>query len=338
MPIPRMLPCPGPRTARPLAPWLLLFLVLRLGAQELVFDPPAAARERLVARDAFLERLSHFDRAARMKTNGPVDEAVFRQFLSDSVLEWSPAQQQRIRDAFDQIREGLRKTGAPLPGTIHLVQTTGREEGNAPYTRGEAIILPTAVVGKQSSQLPGILAHEVFHLVSRANPGLRDQLYALIGFEPCGEIPHPPSLAARRITNPDAPINAHAIEVVLDDVPVRGIPILFANAPEYDTARGGEFFAYLTFELLLLERTQSGGFRPVVTADGPRLVPIAKVTGFHEKIGRNTRYILHPEEVLADNFSLLVQGATTARSPELLDRIRTVLQARKPTGQDPSKP
>jgi hypothetical protein len=61
-----------------------------------------------------------------------------------------------------------------------------------------------------------MLAHEVFHLLSRSNPALRDRLYAAIGFEPCGEVRHPATLAERRITNPDAPINAHAIEVSLD--------------------------------------------------------------------------------------------------------------------------
>jgi hypothetical protein len=306
----------------PLLSLSLLLLAGRLLGQELVFDTPSAARELLGKRDSFIERLSPFDRAARMKTNGPVDEATFLRFVADSVVEWKPAEQDRIRSAFDQIRDGLQKTGVPLPPVIHFIQTTGREEGNAPYTRGNAIILPSGTVRRPAAQLTGMLAHEVFHLLSRSNPVLRDRLYAAIGFEPCGEVRHPATLADRRITNPDAPINAHAIEVSLDGERVHGVPILFSTSPTYDAERGGEFFAYLKFELLLVERTPDGGHRVLTDASGPRMVPIEKVTGFHEKIGRNTGYILHPEEVLADNFALIVQGITTAKSPEILDRIR----------------
>jgi hypothetical protein len=309
-------------------PLLLLSLLLlagRLLGQELVFDTPSAARELLGKRDPFIERLSPFDRAARMKTNGPVDEATFLRFVADSVVEWKPGEQDRIRSAFDQIRDGLQRTGVPLPSVIHFIQTTGREEGNAPYTRGNAIIVPSGTVRRPAAQLTGMLAHEVFHILSRSNPALRDRLYAAIGFEPCGEVRHPAILADRRITNPDAPINAHAIEVSLDGERVHGVPILFSTSPTYDAERGGEFFAYLKFELLLVERTPNGGHRVLTDATGPRMVPIEKVTGFHEKIGRNTGYILHPEEVLADNFALIVQGITTAKSPEILDRIRGVL-------------
>jgi len=309
-------------------PFLSLFLFLlvgRLSGQELVFDTPSAARELLGKRDPFIERLSPFDRAARMKTNGPVDEATFLRFVADSVVEWKPTEQDRIRAGFDMIREGLRKTGVPLPPVIHFIQTKGREEGNAPYTRGNAIIVPSGTVRRPAAQLTGMLAHEVFHILSRSNPALRDRLYAAIGFEPCGEVRHPATLADRRITNPDAPINAHAIEVNLDGERVHGVPILFSTSPTYDAERGGEFFAYLKFELLLVERTPDGGHRVLTVAAGPRMVPIEKVTGFHEKIGRNTGYILHPEEVLADNFALIVQGITTAKSPEILDRIRGVL-------------
>jgi len=313
------------RTFRSFLSASLLLLATRLLGQELVFDSPTAARELLGKRDPFIERLSPFDRAARMKTNGPVDEATFLRFVADSVVEWKPAEIERIRAGFDLIREGLQKTGAPLPPVIHFIQTTGREEGNAPYTRGNAIIVPSGTVRRPSTQLTGMLAHEVFHVLSRSNPALRDRLYAAIGFEPCGEVRHPATLADRRITNPDAPINAHAIEVSMNGERMHGVPILFSTSPTYDAERGGEFFAYLKFELLLVERTSNGGHRVLSDAAGPRWVPIEKVTGFHEKIGRNTGYILHPEEVLADNFALMVQGVSDVKSPEILDRIRAAI-------------
>jgi hypothetical protein len=46
------------------------------------------------------------------------------------------------------------------------------------------------------------------------------------------------------------------------------------------------------------------------------------------RIGRNTEYIIHPEEILADNFVLLVNGAK-APSPEILQKLDAVLRTPK---------
>ena len=40
--------------------------------------------------------------------------------------------------------------------------------------------------------------------------------------------------------------------------------------------------------------------RPVLATGEPVLLDPANVPDFHEQIGRNTKYIIHPEEVLAD--------------------------------------
>lgn len=47
--------------------------------------------------------------------------------------------------------------------------------------------------------------------------------------------------------------------------------------------------------------------------------------GYHEKIGRNTGYIIHPEEVLADNFALLLLGSGKINSPHVLDGMQRIL-------------
>ena len=47
--------------------------------------------------------------------------------------------------------------------------------------------------------------------------------------------------------------------------------------------------------------------------------------GFYDKIGLNTKYIIHPEEILADNFVILVQGKTDIPSPEIIESMRNIL-------------
>ena len=43
---------------------------------------------------------------------------------------------------------------------------------------------------------------------------------------------------------------------------------------------------------------------------------------YFRQIGRNTSYIIHPEEVLADNFSMMVLGRKEIPNPEIVEAIR----------------
>jgi hypothetical protein len=51
----------------------------------------------------------------------------------------------------------------------------------------------------------------------------------------------------------------------------------------------------------------------------------ATVPEYFTAIGLNTRYIIHPEEILADNFTLLVRGERKVRTPRILDELKRVL-------------
>jgi hypothetical protein len=57
----------------------------------------------------------------------------------------------------------------------------------------------------------------------------------------------------------------------------------------------------------------------------PKLVGPQAISGFFEQVGRNTQYIIHPEEILADNFALLILGEQNVPSPEVLEKMRKVL-------------
>lgn len=50
-----------------------------------------------------------------------------------------------------------------------------------------------------------------------------------------------------------------------------------------------------------------------------------EVSGFYEQVGRNTGYVIHPEEIIAENFALLVTGKRDLPSPEVIAKIRQVL-------------
>jgi hypothetical protein len=171
-------------------------------------------RAVLTNRDDFVSRLSPFDHAARMKTDRDVTEQEYLAFVAKNVLEWTSDEKDAVQSAFDGLAAKLSDLNLPFPKTILFIKTTGDEEGHAEYTRGNAIILPQkALAANRRSALPGTIAHELFHVLSRNAPGLRERAYAVIGFQPCGEVPFPPTLAARKITNPDAPKNDYCIRV-----------------------------------------------------------------------------------------------------------------------------
>ena len=288
-------------------------------------------QEILRTRDGFIRRLSPFDRAARLKTDREVSEPEFLRFVASKVVAWNSADREKVEQAFERVRPALG--GFPLnwPENVLFVHTTGEEEGGAAYTRGKAVILPRTRLDQSPEKLGRLVAHELFHILSRHDRNLRDRLYRVIGFEPCTEVELPAPYARRRITNPDAPVNAHRIRVQQDGRPFWAIPVLYSKSDRYDPLQGGSFFKYLQFRLLLVS-VEAGPTVPATPADSvPRLVEVKEVSGFFEQIGRNSSYIIHPEEILAVNFALIVTGETEFPSPEVAEGIRSVLRS----GGDP---
>jgi hypothetical protein len=279
----------------------------------------------LTNRDDFVSRLSAFDRAARMKTDHDVTEQEYLAFVAKNVLAWTPNEQDAVQSAFNGLTAKLSDLNLPFPKTILFIKTTGDEEGHAEYTRANAIILPqNALAANRRSALQGTIAHELFHVLSRNAPDLRERAYAVIGFQPCGEIPFPPTLAARRITNPDAPKNDHCIRVASGPTSIWAVPILFSKSDHYNPANGGEFFDYLDFEFLVVEKS---GSHATYDPSKVTLLGVGQIQGFYEQVGRNTDYVIHPEEILADNFEYLLIGRPNLPSPDIQRRLAAALRS-----------
>ncbi|MCH8922748.1 MAG: hypothetical protein IIA67_06325, partial [Planctomycetes bacterium] len=82
---------------------------------------------------------------------------------------------------------------------------------------------------------------------------MRDKLYEVVGFKRCGRVALPPSLKDRKITNPDAPGIEHYVEVKHEDKAALAVPIMYSSVEKYDVERGGTFFRYMKFKLMLVE-------------------------------------------------------------------------------------
>jgi len=262
-----------------------------------------------------------------MKVDREVGLGEFLGFAASSALEWEPAEKEAIRAAMRSIEAALARLSLPLPPKVLVIKTSGREEGHAAYTRGNAVIFPRRFLEGQGPPLRKFLAHELFHVATRGNPALATRLYDAVGFRRCGEVAFPENLAPLKITNPDAPRNDHAIQVKVGTEMAWAMPILFSRS-RYDAARGGEFFQYLQLEFLLVDRCDGKEApKPLRDANGPRRAAVNQVSGFFEQVGSNTQYIIHPEELLADNFAQIVVGEPP-RSPEIHKRIEAAIAGR----------
>ncbi len=290
-------------------------------------------RKLLTTRDDFVRALSPFDRAARLKTDRDVSEKEFLEFVAQNVRDWTEAEKAALGTALDRLRAPLDRLALPWPKAIYAVKTTGAEEGAAAYTRGQALILPQHMLTPGRPPDPKLIAHELFHILSRSNPELRERLYQTIGYVKCTEVEFPETLKSRKLTNPDAPANDHCIRVQVAGADVWAVPILFSRTEKYDTRRGGEFFRYLEFQLLVVERQGTSlRVKPRYVGSEPQLVAPGQVSGFFEQIGRNTQYVIHPEETLADNFAELLLPGPQVPSPEILRKMEAVL-TEKPAGK-----
>ncbi len=302
---------------------------IRIASQSVVeFASVKQGRRILGSVDDYVSRMGTFDRMLRLKTARTVSEREFLDFAMDNVLSWTAEEKARVGTIIASLAGELTKLDAPFPARVLLVKTSGREEEGVAHTRSNAVILSQRSLGTTDAELAGLLAHELFHVLSRHDRGLRARAYRIIGFRLCPEITLPPQLAPIRITNPDAPVNDAFIEVVADGKSVPVMPVLLSRSPKFDPAIGRDVVDYWVLKLLVLEAAEpSGGMRPVLRDREPVLLAISEVFGFSELVGRNTGYIIHPEEILADNFALMVTGRSV-ESPEVLRKLREVFERR----------
>ena len=88
------------------------------------FASELEAAQVLGQKDDFIERLSPFDRAARLKTDQPVSEAKFLGFIKTTVQPWGNTEEERIQQALAEIRPALEKVSFQFPAKVDFIKTT----------------------------------------------------------------------------------------------------------------------------------------------------------------------------------------------------------------------
>lgn len=285
------------------------------------FASKAKAQELLVAKDVFLSRMQPLERQIRLGSKEPVTEEQYLDSLKAGCQEWSKEERENLTEVISSLADKMAGYDLPFPERIFLVRVSKAVEGNAPHCRAATVVLPDKFFAAPK-EMPKIMAHELFHVLSSHNRDLRDKLYAIIGFERCEEIELPKTLMPRRLTNPDAPTHEHFITLDQAGEKVLAAPITFTRSEKY---LGGGLFQNIDFQIMVLEK-QNGKIVPKLENGKPRLLSPREAPDYMRQIGMNTGYIIHPEETLADNFWMLVLSAPGLRDPWVPEKMKELLQ------------
>lgn len=271
--------------------------------------------------DDYTKRFSKFDFHSKtgMVDGEPTVQNYFDNAIKE-VVEWSPKEQEQLKSIVKSVSNRIDKLGLKLnlPPVIDVIRTTGKEEGGAAgYTRGNYIVLAGPEISEE------LFIHELFHVYSRYNPEKREAIYNSIGFTKTNEIEYPKAFGELTIANPDAPINDYYITVNHNEKPVQAMMVIKATG-EY---KGGSFFQYLDVGLLLI-KGEPGKTKAVIKDDNAVFLHYNEVGNLFEQIGRNTGYNIHPEEISASHFTMLLMEKEELPNPEIIKAMRDILSSK----------
>jgi hypothetical protein len=235
--------------------------------------------------DAFLLCINEYTLKNLLKKSS-VNEYI--KSLSEAPLDVPYFQKEGIERAVNKISTIWDEMGLP-DILVNFAVTNGKDMGMSglPYTRHDTVFFPTQLLSREymaTDDFVQLVAHEMFHVMSRSRPKLRNEMYKFFGFKLNEDVDI-------GIVNPDCPVNNYSIEIDAKHyVPYLEMPTsnkLSEHAMMYD----------------LLEKSSIK----------------AKNTKIFDMIGKTTRYVTHPEEICADFFmNLFVENDDIEKNKVLL--------------------
>lgn len=187
--------------------------------------------------------------------------------------------------------------------TIRLGILKGTLYGDGVYfTAGDGIFSPLNEIRDGSnSQVQSVLFHEIVHIASRTYPALRTKTYAAIGARhyPNWTLVLTDSLFQhRQLRNPDG--TALTTFELTDSLTIQtAIPLIEATSSHQP---GTRYFDHIAFNLFPVQVDSARQQLIVFTAEPVRNT---YYDNFLSQITDNTTYIIHPDEIIAENLRLM---------------------------------
>jgi hypothetical protein len=300
--------------------------------QQLVFLDSIQAAAAIVEDkvENFFEDIGILDMSIQMKKAYPegtdrlVVLADYKQYLKKDVLSFSGEDQAFLEKVFQRALTNANKVSTSIFGQeVRLIKTHAKHYGESVYyTRENIIVIPKSVlVEKNEAAIYQTMLHELSHIYTRYNTKQRAALYELIGFKDIGPVTNlqmDPALKHRVLLNPDGVDYSYAIKLDIGEPQaILAIPIILANTTSFKKEQP-EFFSYLDFGLFKISPPVSKLIKVHSDPEGNSLIKPDQYADFYRQIKDNTNYIIHPDEIIADNFMFLIAAQEDAKS---LDRF-----------------
>lgn len=282
--------------------------------------------------EGFFSKIQAIDVAIQLKDNALLQDAAYlskyRTSLKAQAASFSSSESQTISEVADEAIALIKSINPDLPSKFQLCKIKTDHYGkDVYYTRGNAIFIPDNIFSnfKKEEQLP-IVLHELWHVISEANPTMREKMYGLIGFSKHHkQINYPAALKKMLLTNPDGAHDDYAIALKGGKL---ALPIILSGKEKFDAANPS-LFNHLKFELYGID--DKGNIE--MNADLSSRLTNEQQASFFAKIKDNTQYIIHPDEIIADNVMLAVLAKKSgdyskfnAQGKILIEEVLSVLK------------
>lgn len=302
------------------------------------FPDSIQASQLIISEDEseFFSDLKPLDRHIQMKTDDEdMSLEMYKDFLKSQVSNWKTEEKIQLYTLMEEVKK-LCDTLSPrlFPPDLKLVKIKTDHYGrDVFYTKGRTVFVPENIfVSFAKDRYFPVFVHELFHIISRFHPEMRHELYGLIGFKPCDKpVELNDFLKNRKLTNPDAISYQYCIILEHEGRKYKAIPLIYSKFGQYKNSHTS-FFDYLTFDMFELIELEHH-YLAVTNNTGKSSLPPEVMESFFNQIKDNTQYIIHPEEIMADNFMLSLlaysKGDYKKFSPEGKELIDSVLEILK---------
>lgn len=281
-------------------------------------------KDLLLSNDRYYAGFSQNDLDFRMQRKGATLEE-YKSFASEQTRDFTQEERDLVDKHLKNMEAVLGERGYTLPplDEVTFVKTTMAEErGAGAYTHGTTIYLSDELLNPTSSEdnsdgnqdyLIFVFWHELFHCLTRCNPGFRADMYKLIHFSVHdADYTLPPRVKDYHISNPDVENHNSSATFTIDGKDVECF-VDWVTTRHFEE-EGDDFFDLTITALVPVDGTDTY-YTPEQT------------TNFYEVFGRNTQYVTDPEECMADNFAFAMLYGTAGpegngyESPEIIEGI-----------------
>ena len=309
---------------------ICLFLLISTAlcsAEDSTFDYRFAdaeeAAELLLSNRNYYDNLSQNDLNFRMqKLDATLTE--LEALAAQQTLNWTDEEKAAVDTAMAAIEKVCSERGYTLPVTAGIIfaKTTMHEECDAgAYTHGTQIYLGERLLRTGLSEEPEALtffqetvAHELFHCLTRNHPDFRADMYSILGFTVVEEdYNFAPEIKDIIISNPDVGHHNSFASFEINGE-MKDCTVIFTTSKPFEQP-GDNFFAGMVTGLVPID-------------DLSVMYTSEDAANFWDVFGKNTGYVIDPEETMADNFAYtIIYGMEREyETPEIIEAIDTYLK------------